>query len=115
MLKELYGTSMLKYEDKEEILEYYILNDERDSENYNYEKSVSINDCGKIIREENNNLENRIKIYGIEVVKKSENHVEKSFISDLTVNKSFAEEILKTIKDNVVTPVHLYDVLENFL
>ena len=37
MLKELYGTSTLKYENKEETLEYYILNnnDEIDTNKYN--------------------------------------------------------------------------------
>ena len=97
MLKELYGTSMIKYENKEEIIEYYLLNSEGHYENIN------------------NNTKNKIKMYGIEIVKKSNMKEESSFISDLTVNKSFAEEIIKTIKDNVVTPIHLYDVLENFL
>lgn len=91
MLKELYGTSMIKYEEKEELLEYYILNNNDEI------------------------TENKIGIYGIEIIKKNEESEEISFISDLTVNKEFAEEILKTIKDNIVTPVHLYDVLENFL
>ena len=91
MLKELYGTSMLKYENKEETLEYYILNN-----------SDEVN-------------ENKIGIYGIEIVKRNNTSEEKSFVSDLKVNKAFAEEIMKKMKDNVVTPVHLYDVLENFL
>lgn len=91
MQKELYGTSMLKYENKEETLEYYILNNSDEVK------------------------ENKIGIYGIEIIKRSENSEEKSFISDLTVNKEFAESIAKTIKDNMVTPIHLYDVLENFL
>lgn len=92
MLKELYGTSMIKYENKEEVLEYYLLNniDEIDDKN-------------------------KIGIYGIEIIKKDDVSEEKSFVSDLTVNKGFAEEIIKTIRDNMVTPVHLYDVLENFL
>lgn len=94
MLKELYGTSMIKYENKEETLEYYILNN-----------SDEVNETN----------ENKIGIYGIEIIKKNETSEEKSFISDLTVNKEFAEEIIKKIKDNIVTPIHLYDVLENFL
>ena len=102
MLKELYGTSMIKYENKEEIIEYYLLNSEGHYENINNDNI-------------NNNTKNKIKMYGIEIVKKSNMKEESSFISDLTVNKSFAEEIIKTIKDNVVTPIHLYDVLENFL
>ncbi len=96
MLKELYGTSMIKYENKEEIIEYYLLNSDG---------------CNDDI----NNTKNKIKMYGIEIIKKGNMKEESSFISDLTVNKSFAEDIIKTIKENVVTPVHLYDVLENFL
>ena len=91
MQKELYGTSILKYENKEETLEYYILNNNDEVE------------------------ENKIGIYGIEIIKRNDSKEEKSFVSDLTVNKEFAEEIAKTIKENIVTPVHLYDVLENFL
>ena len=91
MVKELYGTSMIKYENKEETLEYYILNNSDD-----------IN-------------KNKMGIYGIQIIKKNATSEEMSFVSDLTVNKSFAEEIIKKIKDNVVTPIHLYDVLENFL
>ncbi len=91
MLKELYGTSMLKYENKEETLEYYLLNNSDEMK------------------------ENKIGIYGIEIIKKTGNTEEKSFVSDLTVNRELAEEIVKKIKDNVVTPIHLYDVLENFL
>ena len=93
MLKELYGTSMLKYENKEEILEYYILSN-------NDENVVDMN---------------KMQIYGIEIVKKSDSSEEKSFVSDLTVNKEFVEEIAKKFKDNIVTPIHLYDVLEDIL
>ena len=91
MVKELYGTSMIKYENMEETLEYYILNnsDEIDA--------------------------NKLGIYGIQIIKKNATSEEMSFVSDLTVNKSFAEEIIKKFKDNIVTPIHLYDVLENFL
>jgi len=91
MIKELYGTSMLKYENKEETLEYYILNN-------NDEKS-----------------KNKIGIYGIEIIKRNKNSEEKSFISDLTVNEKFVRKIAQTIMENMVTPIHLYDVLENFL
>lgn len=96
MMKKLYGTSMLKYEDTEEILEYYILNH-------------GLNE--KIFDVENSKLE----MYGIEVVKKGKDFEEKSFVSDLTVDKKYAENILDAIIKNVVTPVHLYDVLENFV
>lgn len=91
MVKELYGTSKIKYENKEEILEYYMLNNNDEI------------------------TENKIGIYGIEIIKKNDTSEEKSFVSDLTVNREYAQEILKKIKDNIVTPVHLYDVLENFL
>ena len=95
MLKELYGTSIIKYENKEETLEYYSLNNSEEDNEY-------INN-------------NKMKIYGIEIIKKSNFSEEKSFVSDLTVNREFAEEIIKKFKENVVTPVHLYDVLENYL
>ena len=91
MVKELYGTAMIKYENKEEILEYYMLNNNDEI------------------------AENKIGIYVIEIIKNNEFSEEKSFVSDLTVNKVYAEEIIKKIKDNMVTPIHLYDVLENFL
>jgi len=91
MIRELYGTSILKYENNEETLEYYMLNNNDESN------------------------EKKIGIYGIEIVKKNKKSEEKSFIQDLTVNKEFAEEILQKVKDNMVTPVHLYDVIENFL
>lgn len=91
MVKELYGTSMIKYENMEETLEYYILNNSDEID------------------------KNKMGIYGIQIIKKNATSEEMSFVSDLTVNKSFAEEIIKKFKDNVVTPIHLYDVLENFL
>ena len=102
MLKELYGTSIIKYEEKEELLEYYILNNNDEINLNDYNEIHCINT-------------NKIGIYGIEIIKKGENSEEKSFVSDLTVNKKFAEEIIKKVKDNMVTPIHLYDVLENFL
>lgn len=91
MVKELYGTSKLKYDNKEETLEYYILNNSDEI------------------------LENKIGIYGIEIIKRNQNSEEKSFITDLTVNKNLVEEIAQKIMENIVTPIHLYDVLENFL
>lgn len=91
MLRELYGTSTLKYENKEETLEYYILNNNDEI------------------------LENKIGIYGIEIIKRNGTLEEKSFISDLTVNKDFVLEVIKTIKEDIVTPIHLYDVLENLI
>lgn len=54
-------------------------------------------------------------VYGIEVVKKSLLQTEKSKIEDLTSDIKRAEEIANSIKKNMVTPVHLYDVMENFL
>ena len=91
MVKELYGTSMIKYENKEETLDYYILNNSDEID------------------------KNKMGIYGIQIIKKNATSEEMSFVSDLTVNKAFAEEIIKKFKDNIVTPIHLYDVLENFL
>lgn len=54
-------------------------------------------------------------VYGIEIVKKSLLQIEKSKIEDLTSDIERAEEIANNIKKNMVTPVHLYDVMENFL
>lgn len=54
-------------------------------------------------------------VYGIEVVKKSLAQIEKSKIEDVTSDMIRVEEIIDNIKKNVVTPVHLYDVMENFL
>lgn len=96
MVRELYGTSMLKYENTEETLEYYILNHCLEGDSFEIGKS-------------------KLEMYGIEIIKRGKDSEEKSFISDLTVNKNYAEEITKKIMDNMVTPVHLYDVLENFL
>lgn len=96
MVRKLYGTSVLKYENTEEILEYYIL------------KHCIEDDLFEIGKP-------KLEMYGIEIRKKGKDAEEKSFISDLTVNKKDIEEIAKKIKDNIVTPVHLYDVLENFI
>ena len=63
MIRELYGTSYIKYENKEEILEYYVLN----------------NNEGQI--------EEKLETYGIEIVKRNKDSEEKSFVSDLSVNK----------------------------
>ncbi|MBR4110292.1 MAG: hypothetical protein IKK43_01205 [Clostridia bacterium] len=53
--------------------------------------------------------------YGIEVEKRSLSRVEKSKVEDITTDRNKAEEILEIMKNNEVTPVHLYDVMENFL
>lgn len=100
MIRELYGTSMLKYENKEETLEYYILNNNDEIR----AQELNLSEKG-----------NKIGIYGIEIIKRNKFSEEKSFISDLTINKEFAQEIVQKIMDNMVTPIHLYDVLENFI
>lgn len=53
--------------------------------------------------------------YGIEIEKRSLSQVEKSKVENITIDRNKAEEILEIIKNNEVTPVHLYDVMENFL
>lgn len=54
-------------------------------------------------------------VYGIEIEKKSLSKVETSIIKDVTIDKIRAIEIVETIRRNNVTPVHLNDVMENFL
>lgn len=91
MKRNLYGTSKIKYEDKEETLKYYILDNEI-------------------------TLDNQVsKVYGLEIVKENNLNTENSLVSDLTTNKEFAEDIIKKLMDNTVTPMHLYDVLENLI
>ncbi len=91
MTKELYGKSLLQYDGREEVLEYYLLSSEAE---------IS---------------EKKINIYGIEVIKRNIDSLEKSTIADITIRKDFAINIIDKIKENTVTPVHLYDVVENFL
>lgn len=98
MTKELYGVSKLKYENQEEILEYYILKNQENARKYEVETR-----------------RNPIEIYGIEIVKRKGNQEERSYISDLTVNKELVQEITQKIMENTVTPIHLYDVLECFI
>lgn len=54
-------------------------------------------------------------VYGVEVEKQSLVKVEKSVIENITTDKKRVEQIINIIKSNEVTPVHLYDVMENFL
>ncbi|MBO5179035.1 MAG: hypothetical protein J6B87_01635 [Clostridia bacterium] len=53
--------------------------------------------------------------YGIEVEKQSLKQNEKSTINNISMNKARVKEIMKILERNEVTPVHLYDVMENFL
>lgn len=91
MEKELKGKTLLKYDNKVETLEYYILKSS--------EKIVELDTFS----------------YGIEVVKRNGNEEETKTIKDLTVNKNFAEDVIEKLKNNLVTPIHLNDVLENLL
>lgn len=54
-------------------------------------------------------------VYGVEIEKRSLSKVEKNKLEDITTDRKKAEEILEIIKTNEVTPVHLCDVIENFL
>lgn len=54
-------------------------------------------------------------MYGIEIEKKSLSKIETSVIKDVTIDKTHAREIVEIIKSNSVTPIHLNDVMENFL
>ena len=57
----------------------------------------------------------RYIMYGIEIEKKSLSKIETAIIKDMTIDKMRAREIVETIRRNNVTPVHLNDVMENFL
>ncbi len=53
--------------------------------------------------------------YGIEVVKKSLSGIEKSNIEDVTISQERIVEIIDVVKRNKVAPIHLHDIMENFL
>lgn len=91
MIRELFGTSKLAYDGKEETLEYYILNHKEEEE------------------------KNDRQHYGIEIVKRGAEKEERSLVTDLTTNKVLAEHTVKVCMEHTVTPIHLYDVLENIL
>lgn len=54
-------------------------------------------------------------VYGIEIEKRSLTQVEKSVVNNISTDRKRVEKIIEIIKSNEVTPVHLYDVMENFL
>lgn len=53
--------------------------------------------------------------YGIEIIKQSLSQIEKAKVEDVTTDKVKIERIVNCIKENIVTPIHLYEVIENFL
>jgi hypothetical protein len=58
--------------------------------------------------------------YGIEIVKNEflENKdvlTEENSIEDITTNMYKIKDIIKTLKDNQVMPIHLKDVIENII
>jgi hypothetical protein len=58
--------------------------------------------------------------YGIEIVKNEflENKdvsTEENSIEDITTNMYKIKDIIKTLKDNQVMPIHLKDVIENMI
>lgn len=82
------------------------------------EEEVNINDFKLIysLTETEIELEGEKYItYGIEVEKQSLCELEKAVVNDITTDRKKAEEIIEKMKNNEVTPVHLYDVMENFL
>lgn len=97
MNKRCFGCERIKGEDKEEFeVKYYLLKEER--------CEVSLN-------------EKRI-FYGIQISKceiGSLTEYESNTVKDIGINENKAISILEELKMNKVTPVHLYDVIENFI
>ena len=57
-----------------------------------------------------------ITTYGVEIDK---NNIEREIIRDVSVNEAKVNKVISTLIStlisNQVTPIHLYDVIENFL
>lgn len=56
-----------------------------------------------------------VNVYGVEILKTTLTQTEKAHIEDVTSDKTKIFEIVNKVKENMVTPVHLYDVMESFL
>ncbi len=92
MKKQFRGSAVLELENDSGImkLDYYLLEEDKKFE-------------------EQNNL---MKTYGIEIVKCDD---EREVVRDITVNKDEANILVEKLRELGVTPMHLYDVLENFI
>lgn len=53
-----------------------------------------------------------ITTYGVEIDK---NNIEREMIKDISVNESEVNKVINMLISNQVTPIHLYDVIEDFL
>lgn len=53
--------------------------------------------------------------YGMEIVKEFSGEIENSSVDSVTTNPFYMEQIIEKMRENTVTPVHLVDVIENFL
>ena len=93
MIRKQAGTETLKTLDSSSImkLRYYILEDE-----------IMVD--GKSLIE-----------YGVEIEKLENQGIEKSQIASITTDQSRIDFIIKTLKKNSVTPVHLHDVIVDML
>lgn len=91
MKKQFRGSAVLHAENSSDImkLDYYLLEEEKSFEEEGY-----------------------FKTYGIEIVKNDE---EREMAQDVTVNAEDAISLVDKLKEYEVTPMHLFDVLENFL
>lgn len=56
-----------------------------------------------------------VNVYGVEILKKTLTQIEEAHIEDVTADETKIFEIVNKVRENMVTPVHLYDVMENFL
>lgn len=57
----------------------------------------------------------KIRDYGIEIEKQDNTRTEKSRVSSITTDQTRIDYIVKTLMKNGVTPIHLYDVIEDIL
>ena len=82
------------------------------------EEEVNINDFRLMysLTETESEIEGEKYImYGIEIEKQSLCESEKSAVNNIATDRKRVEEMLEIVKRCGVTPVHLYDVMENFL
>lgn len=91
MQKYFVGATSVIVDGKENIdLKYYLIKEEKTFEDIN----------------------NTVTTYGVEIDK---NNIEREMIRDVSVNEAKVNKVISTLINNQVTPIHLYDVIENFL